>query len=261
MVFSQGITPIDWVPSAHRQKPFKRIILGQKVDPRSYSDFVLKNQVLLNKEFNIEQYNSTNETDLLKDIHRAVRKACESLKYTPGRTVKNIKAMSGISRLLGLSYGGPAYHDVITGEVVIVSEKDYPAPKFWRITAITHEIIHAQGFTREMDTEILTWLALRLSENPLLNNLSYLMVLHKSGQAFTYPKSIEQELKTKAKLRKEIQQKQTLINFLKNIQRTIQVQNSAKKYGSIQPGTPIPQNHEFFKSVYLLDEKIEDRKP
>lgn len=249
MAFSQGISSWDWVPSAHREPFFDR--LGKKEISREELDQFLevhRNQL---KAFPEKLYSDASMDAPLDEVNKAMDKALALMNLKPGRHVQSVKKLWGITRVLGLAYGGPAYHDVITSEVVMASQEDYPATKAWRWVCAVHEVAHAQGFTREMDAEILTYLALRESEHPLLKALCSCMVLSKSGQNIDYPKVFEEEWKGIRKQRENLHQ--PLIKVIKSLGQALSIQNSQAKYGGVDRDREIPLDHEFFASLVLLE--------
>ena len=161
--------------------------------------------------------------------------------------------MRGLTRLLGLSYGGPAYHDPLTGEVALAGEKDNPAPKFWRCHAICHETAHAKGFTREMDAETLTQLALLTSDNPNMQVIGRLLFLQKSGVEFQWPGRLKDEIKLKAEERQAVRAGQPLVSLLAKINQRLNIQNTPEKYGKRKKGEAWNPEHPYFSTVaYLL---------
>jgi len=250
MIGSQEISSLDWVPTAHRERIYER--LSSPVIEKEELSLYLKRQQNFLNEFPSELYKNAKSEPELKLVNDSVAKALEALNLKPGREVMAIKELWGVTRVLGLSYGGPAYHDVITSEVVLATEKDYPASKAWRWMCIVHEVVHAQGFTREMDTEIITYLALKLSDDPLLKALSAWMALLKTGQSFDIPKVFKEEWNEVREKREELHQ--PMVTLVKRVAEKLSVQNSNAKYGSVTKGTSIPLNHEFFASLVTFDE-------
>lgn len=248
MVGSQGISALDWVPTAHREPMVKRLNLDI-LDRESLNDF-LETQKQKLKHFPEKLYLQAPRTPPLSLINTAMQKVLDQYGLVPGREVQAVKKLWGVSRALGLAYGGPAYHDVITSEVVVASQEDYPASKAWRWICVMHETAHAQGFTREMDAEILTWLALYESDDPLLQALSALMACFKSGQDFEAPQVLQNEWQEVRKAREDLHQ--PLVSWLKHFAKKIQLQNSGEKYGSIEKNHEIPLDHELFRALVQL---------
>lgn len=249
MVGSQGISSLDWVPTAHREKVHERLS-SPVVEKEDLKLFLDEQQKLLN-DFPSELYKKAKANPDLKMVNESVGKALKALDLKSGREVTAIKKLWGVTRVLGLAYGGPAYHDVITSEVVLATKEDYPASKAWRWMCVVHEVVHAQGFTREMDTEIITYLALKLSDDPLLKALSAWMVLLKTGQIFDIPDVFKNEWEQVREQRDELHQ--PMVKLLKRVAEKLTIQNSNAKYGSVKKGTSIPLNHEFFSSLVTFD--------
>ncbi len=207
----------------------------------------------LNNEFNWDSYISLTEQYVLNTCNQSLDSLLKALELNRGRTVRRIKKMHGLTRLLGLSYGGPAYHDPLTGEVALISEKDNPAPKFWRYHAICHETAHAKGFTREMDVETLTQLALLTSNSRNMQIIGYILFLQKSGEKFKWPEQLKDERKLTAKERKAVRAKQPLVRLLSKINQQLHIQNTPKKYGNRKKGEAWNPEHPYFSTVvYLL---------
>ena len=101
--------------------------------------------------------------------------------------------MIGLTRLLGLAYGGPGFHDVISSEVALADTSDYPLPKYSVLFGMTHEICHAQGWTRELDAEVLTYLSMWNSKDPLMKSLSGILLLQKAGVQVDFPPLLVEE--------------------------------------------------------------------
>lgn len=251
MIGSQGITSFDWVPSARRETIKSRLALNA-VKESELNDFLQIQKDLL-KQFPVELYQKAALNPPLEIVQQSLTKALHRLKLKPGREVRAVKEMWGITRLLGLAYGGPAYHDVITSEVVVASESDYPASKAWRWMCVLHEAAHAQGFTREMDAEILTWLALIEADDPLFNALAAWMVLFKAGQTFELPTCLKTEFLAVEQRRKDLNQ--VWVQWLKRVGQKISLQNSEAKYGSVERDSIIPLDHEFFATVTVLSQR------
>lgn len=265
-VNSQGLTPYDLVPTKYRQNPiesFKREVVSSV----NIQDIGFKDTLHFTSEYRKQQelwldtwtpevqqyYNEFTPEDQLELLNFSITKALKSLGYPPGRNVKNIKSARGLTKTLGLAYGGPAYHDVITGEVVVSSTQDYPTFKIWRIMAIIHEMIHAQGFTDEMVTEQLTWLTLHLSNDPMLKALSHYMFLLKSPNflQLQHPKAILLELIHQYIARKRIQREQVLTYWMTEFLSSAHIQNSGQKYGHTRDFSSILEGHPWFNFVSL----------
>lgn len=265
-VNSQGLTPYDSVPTKHRLKPLDAF-MNQADTSARLLELGFQDTLHFIGTYNEQQelwleawtpdiqeyYNQFIPENELELLNYSIQKALKSLGYPPGRTVRNIKSARGITKTLGLAYGGPAYHDVITGEVVLSSIEDYPTFKIWRIMAIIHEIIHAQGFTDEMVTEQLTWLTLHLSNDPMLKALSHYMFLLKSPNFLQlhHPKEILLELIHKYIERKRVQREQTLTYWMSELFTFAKIQNSGQKYGQTRDFSSILEGHPWFNFISL----------
>ncbi|MBF0196071.1 MAG: hypothetical protein HQL32_00055 [Planctomycetes bacterium] len=251
MVSSQGVTPVDLVPSAYRLRP-SVALKGPSVESDKLQVFLAEQEKQLHDSFSAEAYHNLPEWPNLAQLELAIGAALKHLSYPKGREVRRVKKLWGLTRLMGLAYGGPAYHDVISAEVVVASHEDLPSSKFWKWTCVAHEVVHAQGFTREMDTEIITWLAFYLSTDPMKQNFARMMLLQKSGQEFQWPAELLGEFKRVREERKKVQAEQWLVSFFRTLGESSGVQNSGAKYGTVSKGKKIPEDHEFFRSVYKM---------
>ncbi len=245
MTFSQGITKIDFVPTVFRSHPLQRLE-NIKINESDCIKFVAISCNAFLKDFNSKHYMSLPQEYELESANKIVNDALAFMKYPIGREVKKIKNMMGLTRLLGLSYGGPAFHDVVSGEVVIASIEDLPSSKYWRRMCLIHEIVHAQGFTRELDAEILTWLALRLSDFELDRQFSMLMVISKSRTKIEWPEVLQTEAKLNKEKQIEVDRNSPFLTFLKKASKEMSIQNNSEKYGTIHKGSF------FSKSEFLL---------
>lgn len=247
MVFSHGVTPVDWVPSVFRDAPHLRagtVPVDEKVE--EWRERVQKRV----SQFPDRLYKEAEDSPNLEQVHRGVKRVLSGLSYPPGREVKIIKDMKGLTRLLGLAYDGPAYHDVVTGETVMASDDDLPRTKVSRWLTVVHEIAHAQGFTREMDAEVLTWLILREMESPFAMYCADLQALSKG--VWSWKGSAEYDRDRKSVIEARQQLHQPFVSALKKVLNWGGVQNSGEKYGHVESKRP-PIDHPFFGVVLKWD--------
>lgn len=242
--FSQGATPVDFVPTVFREAVSGRVgRVEVQLEPFEAAIERAQGQLL---SFPEHHYISAPDHPPLALVNAALDQTLAAAAYPKGREVKSWKPMMGLTQRLGLAYGGPAYHDVLTAEVVIASHADLPSRKAWKWLTLIHEVAHAKGFTREMDAEVLTFLALEHLDHPMAPLLSSWMLLIKSGRSFDMPDFLKDEALRLEKERKALNQ--PLVQGLKRLARFFQIQNHAAKYGQVQAYTP-PANHEFFGVV------------
>lgn len=244
-VFSQGATSWDFVPTVFRT-PVSSRAPKVEVQSNAFQNWWQQQQDHL-LTWPQAMYETAPEVPDLAMVNDALDQVLINLNYPSGRSVKRWKTMAGFTKVLGLAYGGPAYHDVISGEVVMVSEQDWPSSKAWRWCTLVHEVAHAKGFTREMDAECLTWLALGQLEHPMGLYLQSWLALGKTGQKISLPIFLEEEQKRVWKARKALHQ--PLVSFFKSLGKRYSIQNTAQKYGAIAPDTTPPPQHEFFGMV------------
>ncbi len=262
--FSQGITPFDFVPTKFRIAPQLKL---QKFTQQFESDTELQSgydSLSFESEYQNSEdvwrsywhakgphfYQVMEPDSMLKDLNSIADYAIQTLNYPPGRKVHTIKDMTGIPKLFGIAFGGPAYHDVITGEVVITSPQDFPISKIWRVKAILHEIIHAKGFTDEMMTEQLTWLSLNLSPQPLHQALSHYMFLAKTPGRINHPKWLLNAMIQKTLQRHHSLLNQPLVYWNKELFHALNIQVSSGQYGFVRDKKLILNKHPWFDFVY-----------
>jgi hypothetical protein len=254
MSSNQGALPWSPVPTFLRQS-LASTWQAQELPEPEFKQMVNMVEQKLNDEFAWESYQSLEIPQVLEDCNGKLDSLLQALNLNRGRSVQRIKNMTGLTRLLGLSYGGPAFHDPLTGEVAWVSEEDNPAPRHWRFHAVCHELVHAKGFTREMDAETLTQLVLLTHHHPGLRITGYIHFLKKTGEDFTLPRGLETERKQKAGERKQVRAGQPLVRLLTRINKKFSIQNDPKKYGYRKKDEPWNPNHPFFSTVmHILKE-------
>lgn len=235
---SQGISQYDFVPTKFRVSPSHQstLLLGALNPYDSLElDQDLKQSHQRWLEFwdrrGAQAYDALEPDSLLKPLNAIADKALRYLDYPPGRSVKAIKDLSGLSLILGISFGGPAYHDVISSEIVIVHPDDYALSKFWRTKAILHEIFHAKGFTDEMQTEQLTWLAFHLSNEKFHQVMADYMFLNKAPIGFSSPRFLIGEF-AKLRVRRHHQLlNQPIVYWTREIMSGLNIQINTQQYG------------------------------
>lgn len=163
-----------------------------------------------------------------------------------------MKPMGPLTTILGLSYGGPAFHDPFYGELAMVRPEDHPAPRYWRLIGVCHETAHSKGFTREMDAEILTQLALQGSGDARYRMLGDIMWLRKSGERVHYPDSLKREMRASWDSLERVEKRQPCVRFLRSLTRKLGFQNSGGKYGSRESAETWDPQHPFFATVAAL---------
>jgi hypothetical protein len=242
---SQGILPFDLVPTAYRDLPVDRLE-SSEVEAKSFEAWFRQAEQSM-ASFPAEVYQQAPLYPPLTLVTEALHSVLEDLDYPTGREVKAIKDMEGLTLLMGLAYGGPAFHDVVSGEVALASAKDLPSSKAWRWWTVVHELTHAQGFTREMDAEVLTFLTLRALDHPLGKPLATWMALSKTQRPFSWPEVMKTEWKDVQQKREALHQ--PWVQGLKRLLQGAQVQNSGEKYGDLASKQVPPPTHEYFRVV------------
>jgi hypothetical protein len=248
MGLGQGAFPLSLAPSAWRT-PLAEYRIGPPLPYEIFKGQLHRRENHLLQKFQPEYYESLTQAEIIVGCNLALDSVLFKLGLPRGRMVRTMKNMGPLTTTLGLSYGGPAFHDPFLGEMAMVHAEDMPSPKYWRMLAVCHEEAHAKGFTREMDAEILTQLALSTSSDLRYQLLGDIMFLRKSGEQMHYPEYLREEgRQTRAKL-KEVESHQTLINFFRKLSENLGLQNSGGKYGSRERSENWNPSHPFFATV------------
>jgi hypothetical protein len=251
MAMGQGAFPLSLAPTAWR-RPLAREI---KAPPLPYADFrrdLERREERLARTFSPEWYASLSEPEMIAICDRRLDTVLAGLRLPPGRRVTLMKPMGPFTTVLGLSYGGPAFHDPFYGEMAMVRPEDHPAPRYWRLIGVCHEAAHAKGFTREMDAEILTQLALGGSGDARFRMLGDIMWLRKSGERVHYPRYLRQEMLASWDSLASVERRQPAVRFLKRISKRLGFQNSGGKYGSREGAEAWNPRHPFFATIAAL---------
>jgi hypothetical protein len=251
MALGQGAFPLSLAPSAWR-RPLAREF---PAPPLPYSGFhreLVRREERLLRAFSAEGYASLSEKEILTGCDRRLDSVLAGLRLAPGRRVGAVKPMGPLTTLLGLSYGGPAFHDPFYGELAMVRPHDHPAPRYWRLIGVCHESAHAKGFTREMDAEILTQLALQGSGDARYRMLGDIMWLRKTGERVHYPPFLKREILASRDSLERVERGQPAVRFLRSLSRKLGFQNSGGKYGSREGADAWDPRHPFFATVAAL---------
>jgi Protein of unknown function (DUF3810) len=248
MGLGQGAFPLSLAPTAWRQ-PLANF---KKSPDLAYPEFKVRlsqHEAHLLQNFTADYYESLTEEEILVGCNYGLDQILEKMKLLPGRRVRSIKPMGPMTTTLGLSYGGPAFHDPFLGEMAMVKLEDHPSPRYWRLIGICHETAHAKGFTREMDAEILTQVVLSSSPDLRYRLLGDIMYLRKSGERVHFPEYLRKEIHRTRAERERVEEQQTVITFLRNLSKKFGFQNSGTKYGSRDGSENWNPQHPFFSSV------------
>lgn len=131
----------------------------------------------------------------------------------------------------------------------MVAQRDHPSPRYWRLIGICHEAAHAKGFTREMDAEILTQLALSGSGDPRYRMLGDIMFLRKSGERIHYPEYLRREIRSTWDSLRAVEARQPAVRFLRKTATRLGLQNSGGKYGSRDGSEHWNPAHPFYATI------------
>jgi hypothetical protein len=255
MALGQGAFPLSLAPSAWR-RPLAREFPAPALPYADFRGELVRREERLLRAFSPEWYASLGETEILAGCDRRLDSVLAALRLGPGRSVGAVKPMGPLTTLLGLSYGGPAFHDPFYGELAMVRPGDHPAPRYWRLIGICHEAAHAKGFTREMDAEILTQLALQGSGDPRYRMLGDIMWLRKTGERVHYPPALKREILASRDSLERVERKQPAVRFFRSLSRRLGIQNSGGKYGSREGAEAWNPHHPFFATVAALETDI-----
>jgi hypothetical protein len=251
MALGQGAFPLSLAPTAWR-RPLSREF---HAPPLPYADFrqdLMRREERLARTFSADWYLSLDEKEILAGCDRRLDTVLSVLRLPPGRSVRLMKPMGPLTSVLGLSYGGPAFHDPFFGEMAMVRPADLPAPRYWRLIGVCHEAAHAKGFTREMDAEILTQLALQGSPDPRYRMLADIMWLRKSGERVHFPAYLRREILASRDSLERVERRQPVVRFFRTLSRKLGFQNSGGKYGSREGAEKWDAHHPFFATVAAL---------
>jgi hypothetical protein len=251
MAMGQGAFPLSLAPSAWR-RPLAREFPAPPLPYAGFHSDLVRREERLLRTFSPEWYASLGEREILAGCDRRLDSVMAGLGLAPGRSVGAVKPMGPLTTLLGLSYGGPAFHDPFYGELAMVRPGDHPAPRYWRLIGICHEAAHAKGFTREMDAEILAQLALQGSGDPRYRMLGDIMWLRKTGERVHYPAFLKREMLASRDSLERVEQRQPAVRFLRSLSRRLGFQNSGGKYGSREGAEAWNPHHPFFATVAAL---------
>ena len=251
----QGAFPISLAPSAWRSSLTQKFG-SDSVGEAEFKESLAAREKHLNEEFNWDAYQSLSEQQVLTACSGSLDTVLADLGLPPGRTVRAFKPMGPITTTMGLVYGGPAFHDPFFGEIAIVKRENLPTSHHWRLIAACHESAHAKGFTREMDAEILTQLALMRIHDPRFQTLADIHFLEKSGLKTQWPESLLTEVRAVRMERKLVQQHQPVISFLQRWADRLSLTNSGAKYGYRNRNETWNPHQPFFATVHRLQTRI-----
>lgn len=253
----QGAFPGSLAPTAWRT-PLAGRLGADDLSEEAFRAWTAAREARLRAAFSDDEAGAQRWRAFQETTEREVLAACDTsldavladLRLPAGRTVRAYKDMGPWTATIGLAYGGPAFHDPFFGEIAIVSDADMPAPHYWRLTAACHEAAHAKGFTREMDAEILTQLALAGHEDARMRALADVHFLRKTGLDVAWPESLLAESRRVRTRRAETEATQPVVRALRAAARRFNLRNDAAKYGVRAPVDAWNPRHPFFATVH-----------
>lgn len=133
------------------------------------------------KEFDWQQYSNLNYQSLVEEAQRSIIKSVHEFGYSTGAEILKLKTLTGLPRILGYSYGGPAYYDSATHEVILPDPTDYPASKYFFVSTLFHELAHAHAFQNELDASLVQYHAMKSSKYSTIRAFAEFMWLEYSG--------------------------------------------------------------------------------
>ena len=236
-----AVTPYIF-PSYHRESIVLRSNSKDKV-PENFiiwrTEEAIKN---FNKDFDWDEYKKLSYKEILDDGQFQIMALGNSLGYEEGIPTEKIKYLSGIPRILGYAYGGPAYYDSFTHEIVMPKVDDYPASKYFYISTIFHELSHSLLFQRELDATLIQYKAMLNSKYPSIRALANFMwleyspfVRHPKFYNYLIETSIDQRfinevINSRLKVKNRMKQLR-IIQMIKSFMRSINLKNEPSKYG------------------------------
>jgi hypothetical protein len=251
----QGAFPGSVAPTAWRAPLTQRLGQDSLAEP-DFRNWVAQRETTLIEALRPpegtlrwEAFQSLEESRVLAACDTSLDAVLADLNLPAGRTVRTYKNMGPWTATIGLAYGGPAFHDPFFGEIAIVRDLDLPAPHFWRLIAACHEAAHAKGFTREMDAEILTQLALLRIADSRFRTLANIHFLMKTGTKIAWPESLIAESKQVRARRVQTEAHQPMVRGLRTLARRLGLQNEGVKYGARAPTDVWNPRHPFFATV------------
>jgi hypothetical protein len=259
----QGAFPLSIAPTGLRE-PLPLRLKTEPLDSATFHAWTRDREARLRAylaegpgaEAHWRAFQALPEAEVLRACDGSLDTVLATLGLAPGRTVRAFKDMGPWTTALGLIYGGPAFHDPFFSEIGIISYRNYPVSHYWRMVAACHETAHAKGFTREMDAEILTQLALLRIKDPRYAALADIHFLMKTGTKITWPDSLRAEARRAHAAREKTDARRPVLSRVRAWVRGAGVQNSGKKYGERRAADAWNPRHPFFATVRSAREKF-----
>jgi hypothetical protein len=257
----QGAFPFAVAPSALRE-PLAERLAPAPLDSATFRAWVAERESRLRERLGDSagwrRFQALPETHVLATCDTSLNTVLRALALPPGRTVRRFKDMGPWTTAMGLVYGGPAFHDPLFGEIGIIALKNYPVSHFWRMIAACHETAHAKGFTREMDAEILTQLALARVPDPRYEALADVHFLRKAGARIAWPESLVAEAAREGKRRERVDAGRPALRALREWARGANLRNSPRKYGERDSGEAWNPRHPFYATVRAARARVSE---
>jgi hypothetical protein len=257
----QGAFPGSLAPTAWRT-PLSVRLGADSLGENSFRAWVAARDTAMREELGKPEgwanFSGLTENEVLEACDSSLDTVLAALELPAGRTVRTFKNMGPWTATLGLSYGGPAFHDPFFGEIAIIRDRDMPAPHYWRLIAACHEAAHAKGFTREMDAEILTQLALLRLESPRFRTLADIHFLRKTGINVAWPDSLLAESARIRERRAAVETHQPVVRLLKKWAKRLGLQNDGARYGVRKAAEAWNPRHPFFATVRRTEKRVLD---
>lgn len=248
LALGQGAFPWSLAPTAWRTS-LPALFPPDSLSEADFHRGFESRQALLANAYDSAAFQSLSEEEAVIGCDTLLDAALADLGLPPGRQVRRLKPMGPLTTLLGLGYGGPAFHDPFFSEMAVIGEEDYPTPHFWRLTAACHESAHAKGFTREIDAELLTQAALLRSRDPRYRWLAAIHWLTKTGKRVGWPPSLLREWRAAGERRKRVEADQPITLAFRRLLVAVGLRNSPGKYGDRKKDETWNPEHPFFATL------------
>jgi hypothetical protein len=258
----QGAFPWSLAPTALRE-PLSGRLQGNALPEAAFREWAASYERDLQESLAgpaaWNSFQALTERQVLAGCDTALDRTLADLGLPAGRTVRTYKDMGPWTTALGLLYGGPAFHDPFFSEIGIITREAYPTPHYWRLIAACHEAAHAKGFTREMDAEILTHLALLNVDDTRFSTLAGIHFLRKTGLKIAWPDSLVADARRAALGREAAEARRPVLMRIKGWLTGTALQNSGTKYGERTREEEWDPRHPFFSTISAIHLRHEGR--
>lgn len=213
------------------------------------------------KLFDFASYQMMTDQNVLFQANIDSSKTLEGFGIQMKSNLSKIKYLGGVPRLFAYAYGGIAYHDLLTGEIVLPTKYDYPSTNYFRIKSIYHEVGHSLYYADDLANNIFQTKSMLHSSNDNIKALGYLMILGFTDFSLLPYLKLNQidfynEIIKKSKQNQIQVKKYYVANFLKNLFKKSKIQNKSVKYGY----NKYYLSNTYLKTLYLSLKEIDNEK-